>query len=151
MRAPNLSAGVVVVRRTTGRRGRTDGSEYLVLRSYNHWDFPKGEVEPGEAPRATAEREAEEEASLRGLAFRWGERWQETEPYRGRGGLKVARYYLAEAPEDVEVHLPVSPELGRPEHHEFRWLPREQAAALLPPRLQSVLAWADRVIAGGDR
>lgn len=140
MNQPNLSAGVVVARRTA------TGREYLVLRSYNHWDFPKGEVEPGESPRATAEREAEEEASLRDLDFRWGEHWQETEPYRGRGGLKVARYYLAEAPQDVKIHLPVNPDLGHPEHHEFRWLPRDEAAGLLPPRLQSVLAWADRLI-----
>ena len=69
-------------------------------------------------------------------AFHWGERWSETEPYRGRGGLKVARYYLAEAPAGAEVDLPVNPELGRPEHHEFRWLPRRQAEKLLPPRLK---------------
>jgi len=141
---PILSAGVVVVRRAA------ESPEYLILRSYNHWDFPKGLVEEGEAPRAAAEREAEEEASLRDLAFRWGERCHETEPYRGRGGLKVARYYLAEAPADVDVHLPVSPELGRPEHHELRWLPRDQAAALLPPRLQPILAWADRTLAGRE-
>ncbi len=143
MGKPNLSAGVVVVRRPAGRR------EYLILRSYKHWDFPKGEVEPGEEPRTAAEREAEEEASLRDLAFSWGASWRETEPYRGRGGLKVARYYLAEAPADVAVDLPVNPELGHPEHHELRWLPRAEAAALLPPRLRPVLEWADTLIDRG--
>lgn len=145
MSGPHLSAGVVVV------RNPREEPEYLVLRSYNHWDFPKGEVEPGEPPRQAAEREAEEEAALRGLRFHWGERWRETEPYRGHGGLKIARYYLAEAPAGTEVDLPVNPELGRPEHHEFRWLPRRLAERLLPPRLQAVLAWADWTIAAsGD-
>ena len=38
---------------------------------------------------------------------------------------KVARYYLGEpSGEDV---LPISPELGRPEHHEFRWVSFDEA------------------------
>jgi 8-oxo-dGTP pyrophosphatase MutT (NUDIX family) len=36
----------------------------------------------------------------------------------------------------------VSPELGRPEHHEFRWVSLDEARALAPQRLQAVLAWA---------
>ncbi|RMD78012.1 MAG: hypothetical protein D6809_06825, partial [Gammaproteobacteria bacterium] len=65
--------------------------------------------------------------------------YRETGPY-GREG-KVARYYLAESP-GGEVRLPVSPELGRPEHDEWRWASYAEARALLPPRLQPVLAWA---------
>ncbi len=127
-----FSAGVVVVRRENG------GWRVLLLRSWRNWDFPKGTVEPGETPLRAAIRETAEESSITELVFRWGEDFCETAPY-GRG--KVARYYLAETTRK-SITLPVSPELGRPEHHEWRWVSFEQAAALLPPRLQPVLAWA---------
>jgi bis(5'-nucleosidyl)-tetraphosphatase len=55
-----------------------------------------------------------------------------------------ARYYVAESPAG-DVRLPVSPELGRPEHHEFRWLGYAAARAQLVPRLQRVLDWAAEV------
>lgn len=137
---PTLAAGVVVVRLSFGE------PRFLLLRAYDYWDFPKGEVEPGEEPLATARRETAEETGLEELAFRWGEGYRETEPYRR--GRKVARYYLGESPEG-EVELPVSEELGRPEHHEARWLPYDEAHELLVPRLQAVLEWArDRI--GGE-
>jgi bis(5'-nucleosidyl)-tetraphosphatase len=131
-----LSAGAVIVRRLQ-REPR-----YLLLRAYNYWDFPKGIVEPGEEPLAAALREIEEETTLSGLVFPWGTAYSETPPY-GRG--KIARYYLAEAPHG-EVDLPVSPELGHPEHDEFRWLPYAEVMALVNERLQPVMNWAhDRV------
>jgi len=128
-----LSAGVVVARRDSG------GWRLLVLRSYSNWDFPKGMVEPGEAPLDAAIRETEEEAAISDLDFHWGEGYCETAPYRQ--GSKVARYYLAETKQTL-VTLPVSPELGRPEHDEWRWVNFDEAGRLLPPRLQPILAWA---------
>jgi 8-oxo-dGTP pyrophosphatase MutT (NUDIX family) len=132
-----LSAGVVLVRPAAA------GSRYLVLRAYRNWDFPKGVVEPGENPLAAAVREVREETSLDDLDFRWGHGFRETEPY-ARG--KVARYYLAASPPSGQVRLAPSPELGRPEHHEFRWAMRAEAARLLPPRLQPVLEWAASLV-----
>jgi bis(5'-nucleosidyl)-tetraphosphatase len=129
---PPRAAGAAVVRPADG------GWRYLVLRAYRNWDFPKGIVEPGETPFAAALREVREETSLDSLELPWGEVFRETEPY-ARG--KVARYYLALSP-DGEVRLPLSPELGRPEHHEFRWVAAPEARRLLPPRLQPVLEWA---------
>jgi bis(5'-nucleosidyl)-tetraphosphatase len=130
------SAGVVVLRHLDG------AYRCLLLRCFGYWDFPKGEIEPGEDPRQAARREVAEETGLTDLDFRWGEDFIETPPY-GRG--KVARYYLAQS-RTGEVILPVSPELGRPEHHECRWVELERAPALLGPRLQKVLAWArDRI------
>jgi len=125
------SAGVAVVRRTA------DGWRLLVLRAYRNWDFPKGLIEPGEAPFAAAIREAREETGIEDLAFCWGEDFRETEPYARN---KIARYYLAETQEE-ELTLPVSPELGRPEHHEYRWVDFAKAQRLLPPRLQPILRW----------
>jgi 8-oxo-dGTP pyrophosphatase MutT (NUDIX family) len=126
--------GVVVARRDSG------DWRLLVLRAYRNWDFPKGMVEPGEAPLDAAIRETAEEASISDLAFRWGEEYCETAPY-GRG--KVARYYLAETTQAF-IALPISLELGRPEHDEWRWVRLDEAERLLPPRLQPILAWAGK-------
>ena len=130
-RPPARSAGVVVVRRDAG------GWRLLVLRAYCNWDFPKGLLEPGETPLDAAIRETAEETGIGDLDFRWGEGYRETVPY-GQG--KVARYYLAQT-QQKDIILPVSPELGRPEHDEWRWVGFDAAASLLPPRLQPILAW----------
>jgi 8-oxo-dGTP pyrophosphatase MutT (NUDIX family) len=138
VKAAPRAAGVVVFRRT----GR--GVYLLLLRAYNNWDFPKGQVEAGEDQLVAAKRELKEETGLAGVDFPFGEEFRETLPYSGH---KVARYYLGET-EEVEVELPVSPELGRPEHHEYRWVTFEQAEELLPPRLAVVLDWARRTVSG---
>ena len=136
-----LSAGVIVVRRFAG------GPRYLCLRAYRYWDFPKGEVGADEDPLTAAVREVEEETGLTHLAFPWGQEYRETPPYR-RG--KVARYYLAES-ERGEVRLPVSAELGRPEHHEFRWLDYAGARERLAERVRPILDWADALVEARDR
>jgi len=132
MKVKRRSAGVVVTRRIGGE------SRYLLLRCYRYWDFPKGEIEPGEDPRQTARRESEEETGLADLRFPWGEVYTET-PVYAKG--KVARYYLAVSPSG-DVRLPVSPELGVPEHHEFRWASYEEARSLVNDRVGAVLDWA---------
>lgn len=138
MQPQRLSAGVVVLRRC-GESWRC-----LMLRAYRNWDFPKGEVEPGESPLRAANREVEEETSLISLEFLWGEVFCETDPY-SRG--KVARYYLAASPAG-RVALPLNAQLGRPEHHAYRWVSFDEAQTLAPPRLQRVLAWAKEVSGG---
>ena len=136
MNAAPRAAGAVVFRR--GERG----IRLLVLRAYQNWDFPKGLVEPGEDQLAAAQREVQEETGLAALDYPFGDDFKETLPYAGR---KVARYYLAET--DAEkIELPVSPELGRPEHHEYRWVSFDEAEDLLPPRLAVVLEWARKTI-----
>ena len=133
-----FSAGVVIVRRMP------QGWRYLLLRVYRTWDFPKGGIEPGEAPLQAAVREVEEETALTDLDFRWGDAFCETRPYSGG---KVARYYVA-ASDGGAVRLPVNPALGRPEHHEFRWQSLDDAQRVLPERLQPVLRWAQGVVEG---
>ena len=133
---PALSAGVVVLRRTA------DTWRYLLLRAGNYWDFSKGMVEPGEDPLAAAIRETEEETTLTDLDFCWGRAYIETEPY---GKNKIARYYLAESKQG-EVSLPVSAELGHPEHDEYRWLDYASAQSLLVPRVRAILDWAEKIL-----
>jgi 8-oxo-dGTP pyrophosphatase MutT (NUDIX family) len=132
-----LSAGVVVVRRTS------DGWRVLLLRVYNYWDFPKGLVEPGEDPLTTARRETREETTLDDLEFAWGESSIDTAPY-GRE-KKVARYFIARTATEA-ITLPVNPELGKPEHHEWRWCDWQTAEQRVPERLRPVLRWAQDVI-----
>ena len=110
----------------------------MVLRSYRYWDFPKGEIDSGEDPLSAALRELTEETGLRSPVLRWGHAFTETPRY-GRG--KIARYYLAEVAHG-HPYLPVSSELGRPEHDEFRWVTARQAERLFNPRIKAVLDWA---------
>jgi len=132
-----FSAGAVVFRRDPG------GHRYLLLRAYRNWDFPKGEVEPGEDPLAAALREVREETGLPAPSLPAGPVHVETAPY-ARG--KVARYYLAET-DTAAVVLGTSPS-GIREHHEYRWLVFDEARPLLVDRLRSVLDWAEQRIRG---
>lgn len=128
------SAGVVIVRREAGTW------RALMLRAYRNWDFPKGEIEEGEDPFLAAIREVKEETDIDRdeLAFRWGDVYTETAPYR-QG--KIARYYLAETPRR-DISLPINPALGKPEHDEWRWFTFDEAQQIAVPRVQAVLAWA---------
>jgi 8-oxo-dGTP pyrophosphatase MutT (NUDIX family) len=139
LRPTRLSAGVVVVRR------RGDDWLYLLLRAFNHWDFPKGMVEPGEEPLAAAIREVEEESTIADLDFAWGEDSTQTGPYSGG---KVARYYLAST-QTSDVALPINPLIGRAEHSEYRWAGFDEALDLVSPRVKPVLRWAAQALARG--
>lgn len=127
-----LSSGVVLVRATQ------QGWRYLLLRAFNHWDFPKGMVEPGETPLAAAIREVGEETLITELEFAWGEHFIETRPY-SRG--KVARYYLARTVTEA-VTLPVIEALGRAEHNEYRWVDHITALQMVSPRVVPIIHWA---------
>jgi 8-oxo-dGTP pyrophosphatase MutT (NUDIX family) len=136
-RSTRLSAGVVVVRRAG------DDWLYLLLRAFNHWDFPKGMVEEGEEPLAAAVRETCEESMIDDLDFAWGSAFTQTGPYSGG---KVARYYLA-ATRTEAVTLPVNPLIGRAEHSEYRWVDFDEALDLVSPRVKPVLRWAAQILA----
>ena len=133
-----FSAGIVVARRQEG------SWLLLLLRAYRNWDFPKGMSEEGESPLDTAVRETREETGLENLSFSWGAAFIETSPYGNPP--KIARYYLAET-DRSEIILPISEELGRPEHDEWKWVDFIEAEELLPERLKPVLSWAKRKLA----
>jgi bis(5'-nucleosidyl)-tetraphosphatase len=131
-----LSAGAVIVRSTP------QGIRFLLLRSFDHWDFPKGLVENGEDAMSAALREVREETTVSDLTFPWGDVHTETGPY-SRG--KIARYYLARTATE-HISLPVNPELGRPEHSEYRWVDYDTAMRLVTDRVRPVLEWAAGVL-----
>lgn len=132
------SCGAVVFRRTDR------GIRLLVLRAYNNWDFPKGLVENAEEMLSAAKREVKEETGLSEVDYPFGEAFKETLPYANN---KVARYYLAETGQHA-IELPINTALGRPEHHEYRWVSFAEAEDLLPPRLAPVLDWAKHTLSG---
>ena len=131
-----LSCGAVIVRETE------DGWVTLMLRAYHNWDFSKGICEEGESPMDAAIREIGEETGISDLEFAWGDRYTDTGPYN-RG--KTARYYLAKTNQE-SVEMGISPELGRPEHHEYRWIDFDEAYDLAAPRVRLVVQWARQII-----
>jgi 8-oxo-dGTP pyrophosphatase MutT (NUDIX family) len=126
---------------------RREGDDwmYLLLRAFNHWDFPKGMVEEGEEPLAAAIREVREESTIEDLDFAWGSNSTQTGPYSGG---KVARYYLAETRRS-DVSLPINPLIGRAEHSEYRWVDFDEALELVSPRVKPVIRWAAQALARG--
>ena len=127
-----IAAGVILT------RPRASGAEYLLLRAYNYWDFPKGETEGAEPLRVAALRELREETGIASeqLTFPWGDVCFATSAY---GRDKVAHYFVARVAEGISVTLGINPALGRREHHEYRWLSYSAARALLVPRLQTIM------------
>lgn len=116
----------------------TDPNYVLILRSYNYWDFPKGEVEKSEDFLDAAKRELFEETGILEVSFPLGNDFVETAPYN-KG--KIARYYLGEVI-SKKVVLGINPKLGHAEHHEYRWVTLAEAEALMVPRLVEVVKWA---------
>lgn len=136
MTEPKLSCGVVLA------RPNGPGLSTLMLRAWHHWDFPKGLREDGETPLEAATRELGEETGIGDIEFRWGDRYIDSGPY-SRG--KTARYYLA-ATDVADVVMGVSPETGKPEHHEWRWVSFDEAFDLASPRVREVVKWARQIV-----
>jgi 8-oxo-dGTP pyrophosphatase MutT (NUDIX family) len=103
-------AGIIVVRKFLGE----DQHRVLGLLYPNKkgtWDIPKGVIEPGEKPLSTAVRETEEEASITGLNFRWGQ-----QPIL----ISHLSLYIAETNQDPQIVA--NPHTGIIEHQGAEWL-----------------------------
>lgn len=101
-----------------------EGTElmYLILNySYGHWDFPKGNIEPGETETETVFREISEETGIQDIQIVDGFRQQISYKYRKKSKLidKTVIYYLAET-KSREVVLSF-------EHNNFGWYAFDQA------------------------
>ena len=133
-----FSAGGVLVRRMRGRWWlaaiRPQGKPAGV------WALPKGLVDPGERPDATALREVFEETGIDGrLERKLGDvRYV----YSRRGGervFKVVSFYLVRAGRGRIGELPAGMEL---EVAEARWLPLDDAPRVLAYRGERDMAAA---------
>lgn len=134
MKAPHLSAGAVPFRINAKNQ-----HEFLLLRAFKNWDFPKGMVEKDEDPWKAALREVEEETGLTVFSFPAGQEFVETEVY---GKNKMARYYLIKVEDKKNVTIVANPVTGVIEHHEFRWVTYDEASEMVVTRIQKVLEWS---------
>jgi 8-oxo-dGTP pyrophosphatase MutT (NUDIX family) len=99
-------------------RGRGASAEFMLVqasRDRSQWVLPKGHIEPGEAPRATAVREVQEESG------HWARivRWLEDAPLTTELDAPVVRWFLMELAEET-VEWP-------PENRQRVWLHVEDA------------------------
>ena len=135
--ATERSAGAVIFRRF----GK--GILYLLLHYHfktDYWDFPKGNIESGEAEEETVKREVKEETGIADIRFVPDFREKISYFYR-RGGdtiFKEVIFYLAETGES-EVRL-------SDEHTGYEWVGFEDAAKKLKENSRNVLMKADRFL-----
>lgn len=111
--------------------------EYLLLQTaygHHHWTPPKGHVDPGESDMATALRETEEEAGLKGNHLQIMEDFKKELRYEVNQKPKTVIYWPAKL---VDPNLAVK--LSE-EHKDFKWVKLEEACQLVEyADLQSVL------------
>ena len=134
------SAGVIVID-TSGEEPKC-----LVVRSYANWDFPKGQLDPGEDHRSAAMRELAEETGLGGGDVEMRPEVSPSVVYGSGKGRKRATYFVANRKSSTDPCLPVNPELGKPEHDEWRWCTVSELGALLPKRLGPVYSYIQKII-----
>lgn len=127
-----LSCGIVPIRKAGNHW------QFLLLRCFRNWDFPKGMKDTDESPLEAARREFSEETGIGKIEIISEDLYIETEKY-GQG--KVARYYPGIVKDKSPVTLLPNPITGILEHQEYRWVSADEAHDMLVPRIQKVLAW----------
>lgn len=127
------SAGIIVIDQTKKEPA------VLCVRAYSNWDFPKGQLDPGETHIEAAVRELEEETTLTLSDVRLIGLTAPSVTYGSGKGKKTATYFLADRTSSAVPFLPVNPELGKPENDEYRWVPISQLGKLVAKRLSPVV------------
>lgn len=76
------------------------GAVLLIFRR-NHWDLPKGKIDPGESPAEAALREVREETGLRHVSLdsSLGETYHTYRDEKGRRFLKRTYWFAMQSPE----------------------------------------------------
>ena len=135
------SAGIIVI----DQASKGPEPTVLCVRAYSNWDFPKGQLDPGESHIEAAVRELEEETTLTLADVRLIGLKAPAVSYGSGKGKKTATYFLADRISRSVPFLPVNPELGKPENDEYRWVPisqlKQQVAKRLSPIADYVVEW----------
>jgi len=133
------SAGIIVIDNSAV------GSEPTVLcvRAYSSWDFPKGQLDPGESHIEAAIRELEEETTLTLSDIKLIGLKAPPVTYGSGKRKKTATYFLADRISQSVPFLPVNPELGKPENDEYRWVSISKLRDLMPKRLNPVVDYVE--------
>jgi 8-oxo-dGTP pyrophosphatase MutT (NUDIX family) len=98
------------------------------------WGFPKGRRSSSETEIACALRETYEEAGVRKQDLRVLAGEPLMEEYKGSNGICYRhRYWLAEAPATLEVHMDESNVDQRREISDVRWCALAEALSLIRP------------------
>ena len=129
------SAGVIVIDKAG------DVPTVLCVRAYANWDFPKGQLDEGESHVSAAMRELEEETTLGHSDVKLIGLVAPSVVYGSGAKKKRATYYLADRVSQKDPFLPVSPELGKPENDEYRWVPFTDVTSLMSSRLGPVVQY----------
>ena len=124
---------------------RKGEAETFLLLHYpaGHWDFPKGNIEKGEAELDTVKREVKEETSIEGVKIMDGFRKVIEYNYKRNSSLvhKKVIYYVAESPTtDVKISF---------EHLGHQWLNYEESIKRLTfKNAKTVLEVANEFLKG---
>lgn len=100
------------------------GGPFFSRRDEGHWSVPKGEIESGEAPRAVARREFEEETGRSVETCAGGAEWIELGEITQRGGKQVIAWAV---PGDWPEGTPV-----RSNKIPLEWPPRSGRTIQIP-------------------
>jgi 8-oxo-dGTP pyrophosphatase MutT (NUDIX family) len=112
------------------------------------WALPKGNVDPGESPSATAVREVEEETGARcRLVQKLGD-VRYVYPWKGERVFKVVSFYLVRYSGGRLGEI--APEFRR-EVADVRWLPLEDAPRLLAYKGEREMAQKALELTGARR
>jgi 8-oxo-dGTP pyrophosphatase MutT (NUDIX family) len=129
------SSGVIVI----DRQGQIP--TVLCVRAYANWDFPKGQLDEGETHIEAAIRELTEETTLDTKDIKLVGLSAPAVVYGSGSKKKTATYFLADRISLKQPFLPISPELGKPENDEYRWVPVDELDSLMPNRLSDVVQY----------
>ena len=128
------SAGIIIIDES--------GPEKMVLclRAYANWDFPKGQLEENESYIEAAIRETREETGLQlGTDYKLTGKVVPSITYGSGKNKKTAVYYIANRLSKKQPVLPINPELGKPEHDEWKWVPLTEIGFLYASRFGPVI------------